>query len=95
MKPNTLMLAITTRLITRSSAAIRRYHFPINIAVQPCGDLLGFTSFGPTYQDASHARAHGRHHGGPKKLKQAPFMPEFLYRTRFLPESIHYHSGPR
>jgi len=37
------MLAITTRLITRSPAAIRRYHFPINIAAQRCGDLLGFT----------------------------------------------------
>jgi hypothetical protein len=53
MKPNVPMLAITTSLITHSPAAIRRNDFPINIAAQRYGDLLGFTSFSPTYQNAS------------------------------------------
>ena len=50
MKPNTPKLAITTGLISRSPGQIRRYHCPINIAVQRCGDLLGFTqyAFSPT-----------------------------------------------
>jgi hypothetical protein len=43
MKPNTPTLAITSGLISRSSGPIRRYHCPINIAVQPCAALLGFT----------------------------------------------------
>jgi hypothetical protein len=43
MKPNTPMLAICTRLIARSPAAIRRNDFPINIAAQRCAALLGFT----------------------------------------------------
>jgi len=43
MKPNTPMLAISTRLITRSPAAIRRNHLPINSAAQRCAALLGFT----------------------------------------------------
>jgi hypothetical protein len=43
MKPNTPTLAMTSGLISRSSGPIRRYHCPINIAVQPCAALLGFT----------------------------------------------------
>jgi hypothetical protein len=48
MKPNTPTLAITSGLISRSPGPIRRYHSPfnicpINIAVQPCAALLGFT----------------------------------------------------
>ena len=43
MKPNTQALAITTGLIFRSPGPIRRYPYPINIAVQPCAALLGFT----------------------------------------------------
>ena len=43
MKPNTAMLATTTRLNTRSPAAIRRYQYPPHSAVQLYAELLGFT----------------------------------------------------
>jgi hypothetical protein len=43
MKPNTQTLAITTGLNSCSPGPIRRDHCPINIAVQPCAALLGFT----------------------------------------------------
>jgi hypothetical protein len=43
MKPNTPTLAITFDLISRSPGPIRRYHCPINTAVQRCAALLGFT----------------------------------------------------
>ena len=43
MKPNTPSLAITTDLISCSPGPIRRYHYPINIAAQLYGELLGFT----------------------------------------------------
>jgi hypothetical protein len=43
MKPNTPTFAITSGLISRSPGPIRRYHRPINIAVQHCAALLGFT----------------------------------------------------
>ena len=43
MKPNALMLTVTTRLIARSHPAIRCHHFPINIAAHRRGNLLGFT----------------------------------------------------
>jgi hypothetical protein len=43
MKPNTPMLAITSVRISRSPGLIRRYHCPINIAVQRRAALLGFT----------------------------------------------------
>ena len=40
MKPNTPTLAITTGLNSCSPGPIRRYHYPINIAVQRCAALL-------------------------------------------------------
>jgi hypothetical protein len=43
MKPDTPTLAITSGLISRSPGPIRHYHCPINIAVQRCDALLGFT----------------------------------------------------
>jgi hypothetical protein len=43
MKPNTPTLAVTSGLISRSPGPIRRYQYPINIAVQPRAALLGFT----------------------------------------------------
>jgi hypothetical protein len=43
MKPNAPTLAITTDLISCLPGSIRRYHFPINIAVPCCAALLGFT----------------------------------------------------
>jgi hypothetical protein len=43
MKPNTPTLAITSGLISRSPGPIRRHHYPVNIAAQPCAALLGFT----------------------------------------------------
>ena len=45
MKPNTPMLAIITRLITRLPAAIRRYLYPLNTAAQFYAELLGFTKY--------------------------------------------------
>jgi hypothetical protein len=43
MKPNTPTLTITSGLISHSPGPIRRYRYPINIAVQRCVALLGFT----------------------------------------------------
>jgi hypothetical protein len=43
MKPNTPTFAATTDLIASSPGPIHRCHFPINIAVQRCTALLGFT----------------------------------------------------
>ena len=43
MKPNTQTLAIITGLISCSPGPIRRYHYPVNIGVQHCAALLGFT----------------------------------------------------
>jgi len=45
MKPNTPTLAITTGLIVCSPGPSGRYHFPMNIDVQRCAALLGFTYF--------------------------------------------------
>ena len=43
MKLNTPTRGITTDLISCSPGPIRRYHYPIHIAVQRCATLLGFT----------------------------------------------------
>jgi hypothetical protein len=43
MKPNTQTLAITIGLNSGSSRPICSYHYPINIIVQSCAALLGFT----------------------------------------------------
>jgi len=43
MKPNTHTLAKTAGLISCSPGPIRHHHYPINIAVQRCAALLGFT----------------------------------------------------
>jgi hypothetical protein len=43
MKPNTPTLAITSGRISRSPGPNRRYHYPINIVMQRCAALLGFT----------------------------------------------------
>jgi hypothetical protein len=43
MKPNTQMLAISNGLISCLPDSIRHHHYPINIAVQRCAALLGFT----------------------------------------------------
>jgi len=43
MKPNTQTIAITTGLISCLPGSIRHHHYPINIAVQRCAALLGFT----------------------------------------------------
>jgi len=43
MKPNAQTLAITNGLIFCLPGSIRHHHYPINIAVQRCATLLGFT----------------------------------------------------
>jgi len=43
MKPNTQTIAITTGPISCLPGSICRHHYPINIAVQRCAALLGFT----------------------------------------------------
>jgi len=43
MKPNTQSLAIATSLNSCLPGSIRDHHYPINIAVQRCTALLGFT----------------------------------------------------
>jgi hypothetical protein len=43
MKPDTQTLAMTNGLITCLPGSIRHHHCPINIALQRCAALLGFT----------------------------------------------------